>query len=148
MKIFRIWLVVCLVTILPISPILGSLAQAGSINYKGISSVTVEDEYGMQQHRGLTLNFSFGGPKDYKQKKHNYRKGELIVRFKDGELESQVQAVVGGPLSKRAIREIISDNIVKGAKVHRTLDKSVPGLSYIKLPKGISVEEARAKYGK
>jgi len=69
MKIFRIWLVVCLVTILPISPILGSLAQAGSINYKGISSVTVEDEYGMQLHRGLTLNFSFGGPKDYRQKK-------------------------------------------------------------------------------
>jgi hypothetical protein len=69
MKTFKIWLVVCLVIILPISPIPGSLAQAGSINYKGISSVTVEDEYGMQQHRGLALNFSFGGPKDYKQKK-------------------------------------------------------------------------------
>ena len=69
MKIFRIWLVVCLVTILPISPILGSLAQAGSINYEGISSVAVDDDYDMLQHRGLMFNFSFGGPKDYKKKK-------------------------------------------------------------------------------
>ena len=69
MKISRIWLVACLVTILPISPILGSLAQAGSINYEGISSVAVDDDYDMLQNRGLMLNFSFGGPKDYKKKK-------------------------------------------------------------------------------
>ena len=69
MKLSKISVALSLVATLALSPALGSLAQAGSINYKGISSVTVEDEYGMQLHRGLTLNFSFGGPKDYRQKK-------------------------------------------------------------------------------
>jgi uncharacterized protein YjeT (DUF2065 family) len=69
MKLSKISVALSLVATLALSSALGSLAQAGSINYKGISSVTVEDEYGMQLHRGLTLNFSFGGPKDYRQKK-------------------------------------------------------------------------------
>ena len=68
-KLSKISVVLSLVATLALSSIFGSLAQAGSINYKGISSVIVEDEYDMQQHRGLMLNFSFGGPKDYKQKK-------------------------------------------------------------------------------
>jgi len=69
MKIFRILLILTLVAALNLSPVLGSLAQAGSFNYQGISPVAIDNEYDMQQHRGLMLNFSFGGPKDYRQKK-------------------------------------------------------------------------------
>jgi len=61
--------ILSIVAALIVSPAWGTLAQAGSINYDGISSVMVDDEYVMQQHRGLMLNFSFGGPKGYKQKK-------------------------------------------------------------------------------
>lgn len=64
-----IWLALLLVTALTFAPVLGPMAQAGSINYNGVSSVTVEDEYGMQQPMGLMFNFSFGGPKDYKKNK-------------------------------------------------------------------------------
>jgi hypothetical protein len=67
MKLSKVWFVILLIIALTFSPVLDSLAQAGSINYKGINSVTVEDEYGMQQYRGLMFNFSFGGPKDYKR---------------------------------------------------------------------------------
>jgi hypothetical protein len=69
MKLSRIGLALSLVAALSLSFVLGSLAQAGSINYKGISSMTDEDDYDMQQHRGLILNFSFGGPKDYNRQK-------------------------------------------------------------------------------
>ena len=69
MKISRIWLATLLVISLILSPAIGSLAHAGSINYEGISSMTVENEYDMQQHRGLVLNFSFGGPQNYQQTK-------------------------------------------------------------------------------
>ena len=68
-KLSKISVVLSLVATLALSSILGSLAQAGSINYQSISSVAIDNEYDMQQHRGLMLNFSFGGPKDYKQKK-------------------------------------------------------------------------------
>ena len=69
MKIFRILLTLSLVAALTLSPVLGSLAQAGSFNYQGISPIAIDNEYDMQQHKGLMLNFSFGGPKDYRQKK-------------------------------------------------------------------------------
>jgi len=69
MKSSKVRVALLLVFALILSPVLGSPAQAGSINYQGISPVTVDDEYDMQQHRGLMLNFSFGGPKNYKQKK-------------------------------------------------------------------------------
>jgi hypothetical protein len=65
----RICLTLSLVAALTLSSVFGSLAQAGSINYEGISSIAVENDYDMQQHKGLMLNFSFGGPKDYRQKK-------------------------------------------------------------------------------
>ena len=69
MKLSKTWMVLSIVAALIVSPVLGSMAQAGSINYEGISSIAVEDDYELQQHRGLMLNFSFGGPKDYRQKK-------------------------------------------------------------------------------
>jgi hypothetical protein len=79
MKLSRIGLALSLVAALSLSSVLGSLAQAGSINYEGISSMTDEDDYDMQQHRGLILNFSFGGPKDYKKNKsvQNMQKANL-----------------------------------------------------------------------
>lgn len=69
MKLSTIGLALSLVATLAFSPALGSLAQAGSINYEGVSSVAIDDGYDMHQHRGLMINFSFGGPKDYRQKK-------------------------------------------------------------------------------
>ena len=82
MKIFRILLTFSLVATLTLSPVLGSLAQAGSFNYQGISPVAVADDYDMPQHRGLMLNFSFGGPKGYKQKKsvQDMQKANLDAR--------------------------------------------------------------------
>ena len=69
MKLSKTCVVLAVVAALSLSSVLDSLAQAGSINYQGISSITVENDYDMHQHRGLMLNFSFGGPKDYRQKK-------------------------------------------------------------------------------
>jgi len=81
MQLSTIWLAILLVISLTLSPVLGSLAQAGSINYQGISSITVDNDYGMQQHRGMMLNFSFGGPKDYKQK--NSLQEDVLKRDED-----------------------------------------------------------------
>lgn len=68
MQLSKICLASLLVASLAFSPVFGSLAQADSINYKGISSLPVDGENDMPQHRGLMFNFSFGGPKVYKQK--------------------------------------------------------------------------------
>jgi hypothetical protein len=68
MKLFKIWMVLAIAAAMILSPVWDSLAQAGSITYNGISSIAVEDDNEIQRHRGLMLNFSFGGPKDYKQK--------------------------------------------------------------------------------
>jgi len=65
----KIRLAILLVIILTLAPVPGSLAQAGSINFEGISSVAVNDDYDIPKHQGLMLNFSFGGPVDYSQKK-------------------------------------------------------------------------------
>ena len=69
MNFASIWLAILLFVSLTLAPAMGSSAQAGSINYEGISSVSVDEGYNIGQHRGLMLNFSFGGPKDYKRKK-------------------------------------------------------------------------------
>jgi subtilisin family serine protease len=81
-----------------------------------------------------------------KDHKPNYKKGELIVRFQQDQLESAVSSIMGGPLSKKAIRQVISNEIIKGVKVTRTFDKIVPGLTVVKLPPNISVEEAILKF--
>ncbi|MHC4265629.1 MAG: hypothetical protein ACYSUK_06815, partial [Planctomycetota bacterium] len=58
-----------------------------------------------------------------KEKKLHYKKGQVIVRFKDGELESQVRSILGGPLSRRAVRNILSDKVIKNSKVDKEYDK-------------------------
>ena len=47
-----------------------SMANAGGINYEGFSSYWKNNSSGYDdgQTQGLMFNFSFGGPKDYKQK--------------------------------------------------------------------------------
>lgn len=55
---------------LSFSPALMGMAQAGGVNFEGISAITTDDTVSYEnQPRGLMLNFSFGGPKDYKKTK-------------------------------------------------------------------------------
>ena len=68
MQLTKIWLTLILALSLTLYPAFGSPARAGSFTFEGISTMTVEDEYAVKQHRrGLVLNFSFGGPHKYKQ---------------------------------------------------------------------------------
>ena len=78
MQILKNWLAMLITAALILSPVLSPPAAAGSIYYKGISPVAVEDDYDMYQHRGLMLNFSFGGPKNHKQR--NSLQGEEVLK--------------------------------------------------------------------
>jgi hypothetical protein len=62
-------MVLSIVAILIVSPVLGSLAQAGSINYEGIRPITIEDGHDTLQHRGIMFKFSFSSPKEYLKRK-------------------------------------------------------------------------------
>ena len=66
-SILKSFVVGLLITALTFSPVLMGMAQAGGINFEGIS--LVKTDYAQRyekQPRGLMFNFSFGAPKDYK----------------------------------------------------------------------------------
>jgi hypothetical protein len=92
-----------------------------------------------------SLGFAKDKDKD-KEKKPNYKKGEIIVRFKGEKLQSQLEIAVDTSLSKRQIRNILSDKVIKNSKVDKQFDKLVPGLVVIKLPPGMTVEEAVTRF--
>lgn len=71
------------------------------------------------------------GPSAEKPKKPKYVEGELLVRFK-GEVSNARAEAVHGKFKARKLRQY----------------KSVQGLQHIKLPKGLTVEEAVAEYKK
>ncbi|MFC1739057.1 S8 family serine peptidase [Planctomycetota bacterium] len=75
-----------------------------------------------------------------------YREGELIVRFENGALESQVRSVMMGPVSTLAVRSTISNYIVTDSRVEKDFDRLVPGLSVVKLPRGVKVEDALLQF--
>ncbi len=72
-----------------------------------------------------------GGPSAEKLKKPNYVEGELLVKFKREVGDARAEAV-HGKFNARKLRQY----------------KSVRGLQHVKLPKGLTVEEAVAAYKK
>ncbi len=75
-----------------------------------------------------------------------YKEGELVVRFSSGPLESKVRSAMLGPVSTCAVRSTISNFIVPGASVQEEYDRIVPGLSLVKLPGSITVEDALLQF--
>jgi predicted outer membrane repeat protein len=68
----------------------------------------------------------------------NYKQGELLVRFADGQ---QVEQVIG-PRTTRSVRSAVASSIVSGAYVDKEYDHLVSGLAMVKLPQGVSVPDA------
>ena len=77
-----------------------------------------------------------------------YREGELLVRFVEVEPGSQPAEgpALIGPMSRRAIRDAISQYIVAGAKVQREYDSIVEGLAVVELPDGSSFLDALVRF--
>ncbi|MHC4457584.1 MAG: S8 family peptidase, partial [Planctomycetota bacterium] len=71
-----------------------------------------------------------------------YKPGELLVRFADADVQASIQKTISAPISTRAARSTISNLIVSGARVEKEYDRIVPGLSLVKLPAGVTVEES------
>ena len=67
-KVLKTIVVGLVVMSLSFSPALMGMAMADGINYEGFSSYKKDNSWGYDdQTRGAMLNFSFGGPKDYKK---------------------------------------------------------------------------------
>jgi len=77
-----------------------------------------------------------------------YREGELLVRFMEVEPGSQPAEgpEIMGPLSRRAIRDAMSEYVVAGAKVEREYDHIVSGLAVVKLPGDLSFFDAIVRF--
>lgn len=80
----------------------------------------------------------------------NYRQRELIVRFADLDANDKLpqNVTIRGPLSRRAIRTMISDNILAGSNIDKEYDNIAPGLTVVKLPEDSSVLNAVSKFSK
>jgi subtilisin family serine protease len=70
-----------------------------------------------------------------------YRQGELIVRFVDTGPKAPVRMEIPGPLTSRAVKNILSNMAVPGAAVHKEFDRIVPGLTLVKLPPQATVAD-------
>ncbi|MEN6335688.1 MAG: S8 family serine peptidase, partial [Phycisphaerales bacterium] len=70
----------------------------------------------------------------------------LLVCFGDGDTPSASHPELVGPLTPRARRTAISQSIVPGADVSAQYDGVVPGLTLVKLPKGVSIADAAMKF--
>ncbi|MHC4595332.1 MAG: S8 family serine peptidase, partial [Planctomycetota bacterium] len=77
-----------------------------------------------------------------------YRQGELIVRFADVGVGTQLPngPVIMGPWRPLAIKSAFSDFIVAGAEVDREYDHIVSGLAVVELPAGTSVVNALIQF--
>ena len=81
------------------------------------------------------------------QNSSDYKQGELLVRFIDSQVEAQMVSgssaqQLSGPQTTISIRSSIADSIVSGAIVTKEYDVTVPGLSLVKLPPGVTVPDA------
>ena len=79
-----------------------------------------------------------------KSAKLNYKDGQLIVRFTDPSIKQMRK--LSRPMSRRAIRNVITNVILRGSSVTKEFDSIVPGLSVIKLPKNRRVANSIAKF--
>jgi subtilisin family serine protease len=75
-----------------------------------------------------------------------HRQGELIVRFVDTGPQSPVRRQIPGPLTDRAVKNIISNSAVPGAVVHKEFERIVPGLALIRLPEHVTVLDALIQF--
>jgi subtilisin family serine protease len=92
---------------------------------------------------------------DSSQNSDNYKPGELLVRFVNG--QNQILASVGsavdgqqliGPRTTISIRSAVASSIVGGASVVKEYDRGVPGLSLVKLPAGVTVLDAIVSFNR
>jgi len=72
-----------------------------------------------------------------------YKQGELIVRFADPGAEATI-----GPLSSRATKNMLSNLVIAGATVDKEYKRIAPGLALVKLPKGITVQDALLEFNR
>jgi len=77
----------------------------------------------------------------------DYRQGELLVRFIDSQVQAQMVGGSGaqhlsGPQTTTSARSSIASSIVSGAIVTKEYDRTVPGLSLVKLPPSVAVLDA------
>ena len=77
-----------------------------------------------------------------------YRQGELIVRFADTGPEAPIRRAIPGPLTNRAVKNILSNMAVPGAAVHKEFDRIVPGLTLVKLPWHATVADGLFRFSR
>jgi len=78
----------------------------------------------------------------------HYKQGEVIVRFADTGPNAPIRKAIPGPLTDRAVKNVISSMAVPGASVHKEFDRIVPGLTLVKLPGRATVEEALSAFSR
>ncbi|MHC4282598.1 MAG: S8 family serine peptidase [Planctomycetota bacterium] len=78
----------------------------------------------------------------------HYKQGEVIVRFADTGPKAPIRRVIPGPLTSRALKNVISSMAAPGAVVHKEYDRIVPGLTLVKLPGHARVEDALSGFSR
>jgi len=81
----------------------------------------------------------------------DYRQGELLVRFIDSQVQAQMVSSSGaqqlsGPQTTISARSSVAGSIVSGAIVTKEYDRTVPGLSLVKLPPSVTVFDAAIRF--
>jgi hypothetical protein len=75
-----------------------------------------------------------------------YQTGCVVVRFSDPLQPAQGDAAWIGPRTHGSVQTIVADRILPGARVVRDLGAVVPGLATVRLPAGVSVQDAVARF--
>ena len=78
----------------------------------------------------------------------HYRQGEVIVRFADTGPDAPIRKVIHGPLTNRAVKNVISSMAAPGAAVRKEYDSIVPGLTLVKLPANVTVTDALSGFSR
>jgi len=73
-----------------------------------------------------------------------YKPGSVMVRFVDPLRVAPTDRPWTGPRTRISIQAIVADRILPGSVISRDLGSVVPGLVCIRLPAGVSVQEAVA----
>ncbi len=95
----------------------------------------------MPAGEGLGLSWS-----NWVEDSASYKTGSVMVRFVEPLHPAPGDAAWTGPRTRHSVLTIVADRILAGSTVERDLGAIVPGLATLRLPAGVSVQDAVARF--
>ena len=99
------------------------------------------------QSRGFSADDGSGVPwSSLLEHSASYKPGCIMVRFVEPLRPAGADAAWVGPRTRRSVETIVADHVLPGSQVERDLGAVVPGLATVRLPAGVGVQEAVARF--